>query len=389
MINILFFVLCLVSSSSSSSHIVGGMQSALKEDLELEQKLKDINKIPLKSIHTKFGYIVDCIDINKQPAFDHPLLKNHKLQRKPSFQKTIGKTNSNSSPAKPIIGLEKDQCPTGTVPIRRTTKDDLIRANSLLNNHILSQDSPVSHVAKLYLITVPNMPYYGVGGENSLYSLKVTKDQTTSSHIWVQNGKGDATSKILTGWHIHPQLYGDAGTHVYAYWSDNSKKTGCFNVQCPGFVQTDKEIYLGALVDNTSTYGGKMFVITSYLHQDPVTKNWWLNLENKNVGYFPAALFSNLTSADQVGWGGRTTTTGGAPSPPMGSGYFPDGDFVHACYFKNVTFRNASRQDDGPPEYLAEPYTDKPDCFGVKYYGYVNDFFNYALQFGGPGGESC
>ena len=26
------------------------------------------------------GSIIDCIDIYKQPAFDHPLLKNHKLQ---------------------------------------------------------------------------------------------------------------------------------------------------------------------------------------------------------------------------------------------------------------------------------------------------------------------
>ncbi|CAL0307646.1 unnamed protein product [Lupinus luteus] len=27
-----------------------------------------------------YGYIVDCIDINNQPPFDHPLLKNHRLQ---------------------------------------------------------------------------------------------------------------------------------------------------------------------------------------------------------------------------------------------------------------------------------------------------------------------
>jgi len=26
------------------------------------------------------GSTIDCIDIYKQPAFDHPLLKNHKLQ---------------------------------------------------------------------------------------------------------------------------------------------------------------------------------------------------------------------------------------------------------------------------------------------------------------------
>ena len=26
------------------------------------------------------GDIIDCVDINKQPAFDHPLLKNHTIQ---------------------------------------------------------------------------------------------------------------------------------------------------------------------------------------------------------------------------------------------------------------------------------------------------------------------
>lgn len=29
---------------------------------------------------TKIGDIIDCIDIYKQPAFDNPLLKNHKIQ---------------------------------------------------------------------------------------------------------------------------------------------------------------------------------------------------------------------------------------------------------------------------------------------------------------------
>jgi len=33
-------------------------------------------------LQTNSGYIVDCVDINKQPAFDHPLLHNHKLQVK-------------------------------------------------------------------------------------------------------------------------------------------------------------------------------------------------------------------------------------------------------------------------------------------------------------------
>lgn len=38
-------------------------------------------------LQTEDGNIFDCVDIYKQPAFDHPLLKNHTIQvpRTPSL----------------------------------------------------------------------------------------------------------------------------------------------------------------------------------------------------------------------------------------------------------------------------------------------------------------
>ncbi|XP_022637381.1 uncharacterized protein LOC111241785 [Vigna radiata var. radiata] len=90
MINTFIVVLCLVTSASPTVHCI---QHTLKEEMELERQLKLINKPPLKTIHTKYGDTVDCIDINKQPAFDHPLLKNHKLQKKPSIRKPIEKSS--------------------------------------------------------------------------------------------------------------------------------------------------------------------------------------------------------------------------------------------------------------------------------------------------------
>ena len=56
----------------------------------------------------------------------------------------------NSSTVKPlVIGLRKGSCPAGTVPIRRTTKEYLIGAKSLLNAHIQTQDNPGTHVSFL------------------------------------------------------------------------------------------------------------------------------------------------------------------------------------------------------------------------------------------------
>jgi len=49
-----------------------------------------------------------------------------------------------------IFGLGKHECPMGTIPIMRTTKDDLIREKSLLNDHILVQDVPGVHVRSFH-----------------------------------------------------------------------------------------------------------------------------------------------------------------------------------------------------------------------------------------------
>lgn len=121
--------------------------------------------------------------------------------------------------------------------------------------------------------------------------------------------------------------------------------------------------------------------------QDPITKSWWLSLESTTIGYFPIALFSNMASAQQGGWGGKTHAPPGAPSPPMGSGYFPDDNLVHACYFRQVSFKNGSIQDYGPEEYHVHTNTDNPSCFGVEYYGDQGRQAGYSLQFGGPGGN--
>nr|KYP36406.1 Retrovirus-related Pol polyprotein from transposon TNT 1-94 [Cajanus cajan] len=132
---------------------------------------------------TKFEDIVDCIDIHKQTAFDHPLLKNHKLQRKPSFQNSIEDINVEKSPSTPMFGLENGQyqCPTGSVPILRT-KNELIQNNLLLNNHIMTQDIPWTHKAEVSTLSILG-PYYGVGGRNNIYKPKVNKDQTSVSHL--------------------------------------------------------------------------------------------------------------------------------------------------------------------------------------------------------------
>ncbi|XP_057747949.1 uncharacterized protein LOC130967146 [Arachis stenosperma] len=75
---LLFFFFCL----AANDYRVDGttLPISTTEEDEIKRHLNLINKPPIRSFQTEQGYIVDCIDIHKQPAFDHPFLKNHKLQ---------------------------------------------------------------------------------------------------------------------------------------------------------------------------------------------------------------------------------------------------------------------------------------------------------------------
>lgn len=77
-------------------------------------------------LQTKYGDTIDCVDIYKQPAFDHPLLKDHKIQLKPEKVHE----NEKSSSILPEVG----PCPDGTVPIVRARKEDLLLSKHLMRH---------------------------------------------------------------------------------------------------------------------------------------------------------------------------------------------------------------------------------------------------------------
>jgi hypothetical protein len=110
---------------------------------------------------------------------------------------------------------------------------------------------------------------------------------------------------------------------------------------------------------------------------------------DRDIGYFPKHIFENMFTADQVGWGGSTLTPAGVSSPPMGSGDFPNDDFIYGSYFREVGFQNDSRNgiNYGPYGDFIDIYNDGPKCYGVKYYGNQRGKVGYSLMFGGPGGN--
>ncbi|KAF5197172.1 Nep-interacting protein [Thalictrum thalictroides] len=92
-------------------------------------------------LQTEYGDIYDCIDIYKQPAFDHPALKNHKIQMEStSYPEGMKREISLLSNTTKVlnIGLPDGGCPKGTVPIRRIQKADAVRRKPLKTSAFLN-----------------------------------------------------------------------------------------------------------------------------------------------------------------------------------------------------------------------------------------------------------
>ncbi|KAI4383484.1 hypothetical protein MLD38_009317 [Melastoma candidum] len=74
--------------------------------------------------------------------------------------------------------------------------------------------------------------------------------------------------------------------------------TGCYDIRCPGFIQTDKGIVLGDVFNRTSDYGGIQQQVDVRITQDPTTKNWILSFgignEERQAGYWPKELFPQM-----------------------------------------------------------------------------------------------
>ena len=111
------------------------------------------------------GDIIDCVHISKQPAFDHPFLKDHKIQvifvsafasnshylfayvlayyvfkqMNPSttpellFEENKVSKKPKLERINPVTQLwhQNGVCSEGTIPVRRTKKEDVLRASSV------------------------------------------------------------------------------------------------------------------------------------------------------------------------------------------------------------------------------------------------------------------
>ncbi|KAK4562360.1 hypothetical protein RGQ29_005010 [Quercus rubra] len=329
-ITTLLVLLCMNSRMFSYGESL--MRSLSEEDdIELERKVQRLNKTPKKSFQLENGRTIDCIDINKQPTLDHPSLKNHIVQRKPtSYAGEINKSSVKASPS-PLASTRKS-CPHGTVPIQRTTKDDLLKDRNITNAFIkahrnINSTDPLKHV--------------------------------------------------------------NAGTPRLNQAEEDNKTRGCFNTLCEGFVQVDSRISPGYAITPASVYNGDPLVeVKIKLYEDPETGNWWIVFGEDNiaVGYYPKD-FVDVYGAASMAWEGYTISGSDGITPPLGSGHRPDHIHNHAAYYRDMRFIKDNLAEEIPRVDELTTHVG-PNCHSIDDLHYSGSpKWGYIFFYGGPGGD--
>ncbi|XP_055814328.1 uncharacterized protein LOC129883756 [Solanum dulcamara] len=369
---------------------VRGTKLSKQEDLELEKQLKVLNKPPIKTIKTKYGDIYDCVNFYEQPAFNHPLLKNHNYH--PQMKPSLSMKESVSTISTSNYKLSRIECPVGTVPIRRTTKEDLMRhklmpppEDVMVNNSLIRRENssdlkrrykPLKgyKIAIVHTEDFPGNKFGGAGVITNVYNPHVEGQQHSACRLKLIK----ETNIIQVGWRVDPTLYGDNLTRLFIHFTDG-KTSSCFNLFCPAFVLLNTQIPIDGVFDPVSERGGNISDIGLSINWDLKEGNWWLFSTESNTpfGFWPREVFDDDFAhfATRVEWGGVVYSPQGILEPPMGSSFFPIENDNYDAFCKNMTLLSDRGERLFAVESQLSTYIDNSDLYnvltnpGLMYYG--------------------
>jgi hypothetical protein len=363
----------------------------------------------------------DCVAIQQQPSFRMQGLKS--IATPPSnLSEPAGNANGkgSSNQANGITSqLSESQqfdafgnslrCEDNTIPMRRVTLEQTTRFATL--HDFLAKgpgDSgqaprmqgagPLSPVAHKYSYTYQYINNLGDTTTISLWSPYVYTgygEIFSLAQSWtIAYTPIEQTAEV--GWQNYPGYYGGENSRLFIYWTaDGYNHTGCYNLTCGAFVQTNNSWYFGAGWGNYSTVGGAQYEFRAQYYW--FQGNWWLGLGNANsitwVGYYPGSLYGSgamRTNSQLIEFGSESV--GSNPWPAEGSGQWASSGWTRAAYQRELYYW-ANPSDAAYWDTLT---ADQPssNCYtiaGPYWGGYTppsNDWGEY-FYFGGPGGYGC
>jgi hypothetical protein len=298
-------------------------------------------------------------------------------------------------------------CPTGTIPMRRLTLEQLGHYETLqdffrkvppalaaLERPGVRPTAPdPNDESKNHRYAYTRQTVDNIGGHSFLNVWQptvTTPDQRMSlSQEWYTGGTGASTQTAEVGWQVLPDKYGHSQPVLFIYWTPDNYTSGNYNLDNPAFVQTNPAWAIGGALGPVSTDGGQQYEleITYYLSGG----NWWLYLGGTTaadaVGYYPTSLYNGgqmASNAQVITYGGETVCHA-VGWGDMGSGQLASAGWQHAAYQRDIYYfptgggsawANLSSQEPSPACYTVN-LASAPDPWNVYFF------------FGGPGGTDC
>ncbi|CAM0943468.1 unnamed protein product [Alopecurus aequalis] len=329
------------------------------------------------------GDVYDCIGVNLQPAFNHPLLKDHKIQMGPSSLPLSMYTESPSMHATPQVQLPIIGCPTGTVPILRKNIRDCTAGHTI--EEVVSKDEQEEGAGIKYLDEL-----YGTRARINVFqpNMKNNSKDLSASCIqingWPEVGSADG---IGAGSWVSPSYSGDNFARFHVYWDDGLTNKTCIDHDCHAFVQVSPSVGIGGRIEPIYVYNGPQYEIDLLIFKDPKTKNWWLTFGEQNtpIGYWPNSIFHYMKDkGNQAFWGGFVQgPTASTDSPQMGSGHFASEGFGKAAFMKNIQIVDRNNKLVIPNVHTSYPGSSNLSKYNTD--GYEVNKYGMHMYYGGPG----
>ena len=336
------------------------------------------------------GAYFDCVVATTQPSVRD--LGIGKIATAPAPQPST--TAAGSVAQLPLtLGLHdafgnKMACSDATIPMRRMTLADTTKFPTLAE---YLGKGPQGATSRPESTITPGGPHrYAIGyqsvanhGGNSWLNLWNPSGEFSLSQQWYVNGSGSGTQTAEDGWVHYPAKFGSKSV-LFIFFTPNNYSSGCYNLECSGFVQTSSAATLGGSFSTYSTSGGGQygFGLQFKLYQG----NWWLYYQGTAVGYYPGSVYNGGPMAggsNEIEYGGETYTSGSS-WPQMGSGSWSTSGWTYAAFQNTVFYIDTA---DVSRWTSLNTYVSNPACYNISYTpsssgGSWGTYFYY----GGPGG---
>ncbi|KAG0577443.1 hypothetical protein KC19_5G156400 [Ceratodon purpureus] len=316
---------------------------------------------PVMSFSVSDGSWVDCIPIEGQIAAYHPALNGHKIHTEPSSSTRRSSRVQSSHLHPQLFAREQGGCPEGSIPLKRSDSSHKFLKKSTTNGtELIIPKGNKREIHEHVTVALQQSPH-SYSGSHAVFSVNgpilESEEDFSLSQLWIFDGEWDdgTWSTIEVGWQTQPLMHPHdepLAPHLFIFWThDAYNNTGCYDLECPGFVQVDSKWVIGGAMPSYTTLAENKsleFEVELEVLYDPAQSVWWLYVNNDPVGYWPASIFDGRLqgSASKLEWGGeicyfREANVDVRSKTAMGSGALPLHGYPIAAYLRNISYADA------------------------------------------------